>query len=323
MSRRAILWWVGVTLPAFGCRTPTQVSVDISTDVDCPLLQGTTVTVGEAARIEGKDPVASTSACSAGADLNPIGSIVVIPSDANDAEFGVKVVAGVDFPAETCTDDNSYQGCIVSRRAMRFVPHEELHLPIALRGSCKDVPCTATTTCVLGTCVNAVVDNPELCVDSGACGEGILTGTGGGGTGGAGGAGGAGGTGGMPPVSECGDGIVDPLNNEQCDDGNLTNDDGCSGNCMYEPTVHGCPTGGARARYHRGHVSGEHQRSDGCIRCLGVLWRIHRARADPHDPTDGERHAEGYGRFVHLHDNALCTDGVYRGASCRPRARVR
>ncbi len=34
-----------------------------------------------------------------------------------------------------------------------------------------------------------------------------------------------------PPVEEpiCGDGVLDP--NEQCDDGNNTNDDGCSATC--------------------------------------------------------------------------------------------
>jgi cysteine-rich repeat protein len=205
---------------ALGCRTPTQVTVDVSTDLACPDVLGTLITVGDPAAVEGASPVTSTEECATGDVLNRIGSLVVVPSDEQDAAFGVKIVAGVDSSAETCTEANGYKGCIVARRGMRFVPHEELVLPIPLRDACKNVPCTATTTCVFGRCYSAMVADPSLCVDPDACGEDTLNN--------------AGGEGGGPPGGGCGDGQVDVAGGEQCDDGNTDSNDGCSASCAYE-----------------------------------------------------------------------------------------
>lgn len=36
------------------------------------------------------------------------------------------------------------------------------------------------------------------------------------------------------PAAFCGDGIVDPIYGEQCDDGNTANGDGCSSECQTE-----------------------------------------------------------------------------------------
>ncbi len=42
-------------------------------------------------------------------------------------------------------------------------------------------------------------------------------------------------TGAMPPCAmSCGNGIVEPDNGEQCDDGNTMDGDGCSSICTYE-----------------------------------------------------------------------------------------
>ena len=191
-----------------GCRTPTQVTVELSTDLACPdpgggaalaELNGATVTVGAPGQIEGKATTGSTEACDpAGDDLHRIGSIVVVPSDEDDAELGVKVVAGIgESSAESCIESNRYAGCIVARRALRFVPHEPLYLPIVLRYECIDRPCSPTTTCVRGECVSALVEDPSICVTPGACSEDSL----GGGDGGAGGGDGGGYT---LPQAECG-----------------------------------------------------------------------------------------------------------------------
>ena len=36
------------------------------------------------------------------------------------------------------------------------------------------------------------------------------------------------------PMAACGDGVLDPSFGEECDDGNLTNGDGCSDTCRIE-----------------------------------------------------------------------------------------
>ncbi|MGB3050784.1 MAG: DUF4215 domain-containing protein, partial [Polyangiales bacterium] len=62
-----------------------------------------------------------------------------------------------------------------------------------------------------------------------------------GGSGGSGGTGGGGGTGGeIPP--DCGDGTRDAT--EACDDGNQTDGDGCSADCMKIEEGYRCPTVG-------------------------------------------------------------------------------
>lgn len=187
-----------------GCREPTQVTIELTTDVSCgDAFRSANITVGAPGAIRGKDPSAVTSKCQRG----QIGSIVAVPSGSDDAPFAVRIVAGVGIAAEECPapdyvlDDEATaegRGCIVSRRALSFLPHTSLTLPIVLRQSCLNVACSETQTCVQGGCVEALVD-PEKCKSDAGCDETVLNpGTGGaGGAGGAGAAGGAGGAGGL------------------------------------------------------------------------------------------------------------------------------
>src|SRR5262245_21994074 len=111
-----------------GCRTPTAILTELSTDEGCALTQGTTITVGEAGDIETKSVVASTRACDAAGTVHRIGSLALVPADDDSAPFAVKVVLGVHRPAEACSAPD-YNGCIVARRALSFIPHTELELP--------------------------------------------------------------------------------------------------------------------------------------------------------------------------------------------------
>jgi len=209
-----VRWLLISALAAVGCREATHVTTELATDADCGTVHGTAVTVGAIEEIEKKPAVASTEACSGASGDRRIGSFVVVPSGDKDSEFAIKVVTGIDTPAEGCVEPD-YTGCIVARRSMRFIPHTALELPIALRGVCKDVPCTPTTTCVFGQCVDAKIPDPKKCETAGLCDEGILisSGAGAAGPGGAGGAGGGGiggmggGAGGAPPA--CANGGLD------------------------------------------------------------------------------------------------------------------
>ncbi len=186
---------VASVLLASACRDPTQVTVELSTDVDCANLQGTTITNGKLGGIEDVPFATETEACTPTTNDEFIGTIVLFPSESKEEKFGVKVVAGVRRPASECLAPR-YEGCIVARRGLKFAPHTPLVLPIVLREACLDVFCDPQTTCVKGECVSATID-PGDCLPPKGCGEDELPTMGDGsvesGAGGASGSAGAGG----------------------------------------------------------------------------------------------------------------------------------
>lgn len=172
MSRQPLRGWLLLCLLSVACRDPTEVTLVITTDVACARLKETTVTPGTLGPIEGLPFATSTEQCTDGAKENAIGSIVLFPSGDKNGSFGVRIVAGVDVPAEECAPP-LYKGCIVARRAMIYAPHTPLVLPVVLRESCKDVVCDPSSTCVQGSCVSATVPDPSACAGAG-CSETVL-----------------------------------------------------------------------------------------------------------------------------------------------------
>jgi hypothetical protein len=165
------------------CRAPTEVTLVITTDLPCSGINETSITVGAAADIEMRDPVAVTSACqSSGAGESTIGSFVVIPDASGDsAAFAIRVVSAVGkLNAADCSDADGYAGCIVARRELSFVPHTPLTLPIEMRADCIGVGCTSGETCVQMVCRGDAITNASQCVS--ACGEETLPLLDGGGT---------------------------------------------------------------------------------------------------------------------------------------------
>jgi hypothetical protein len=204
----------GVLLAIASCRTPTKVTLVVSTDVVCADLRGVGIAVGEPASLETAPATTTTEQCAPGGD---IGTLVIVPSGGAEDKFGVRVVAGVGKSPEDCVQSGYKGGCIVARRSMNFLPHTELTLPIPLTIDCLDVACDATHTCVNGACVPAEIIDPSTCVGPAGCAL-LPTGSGPGGGGGSGGSGGTGGiagsagdggggTGGgtvcTPPTADC------------------------------------------------------------------------------------------------------------------------
>src|SRR5439155_1284504 len=73
-----------------------------------------------------------------------IGALVVVPNGDNGAEVGIRVVSGLNGKsADACVSDSFRGGCIVARRALNFVPHASLRVPVVMRDACIDVPCDA------------------------------------------------------------------------------------------------------------------------------------------------------------------------------------
>jgi hypothetical protein len=85
-----------------------------------------------------------------------IGSLVVVPSGSRSASFAVQIVTAVD-PVVQPSDCVApmYQGCIVARRQLSFIPHTPLTLPIEMTLDCLNVFCSSAQTCYHGQCVTA------------------------------------------------------------------------------------------------------------------------------------------------------------------------
>src|SRR5262249_55592772 len=111
-----------------------------------------------------------TASCSS---TGRIGSVVIVPSGAKDATFALKAILASGRTTESCRTAEQapelHVGCIVARRELRFVPHEDLFLPLELRHDCDAVQCDENETCERGTCVPAGGGNPGRCGDAG-CG---------------------------------------------------------------------------------------------------------------------------------------------------------
>src|SRR5260221_1688130 len=125
------------------CLDPTEVKVRLTSDA-CDSIAETEIFLGNSTAAS-----ATTSACGA-----EIGSIVMIPANARDATFTVRVSA--------C--DKTKAHCIKASRRVGFIAHTPLELPISLDRSCIDKTCAPEQTCSNGRCLPAHVS--KLCVNN-------------------------------------------------------------------------------------------------------------------------------------------------------------
>jgi hypothetical protein len=165
-----------ITLVAASCRSPTEITLELTTDEPCELVfaTGANITAGSFEELERKPPGARTSDCRALNGEGSLGSLVLVPSGPLDDPIAVRVVMGVTRSADDCVAaiPPDYSGCIVARRSLRYLPHTPLTLPIALRRACVGKECPGQT-CVEGSCVDPSID-PSRCVREDGCGEGTL-----------------------------------------------------------------------------------------------------------------------------------------------------
>lgn len=151
-----------------GCREPTQITVVLSTDVECSRVVETTLGVGTLSNVNDKPPVSSRKGCKNAAGR--IGSLVVVPSGDDGDEVALLAVMSVDGAENvSCAPLAPGPKCVVARRALRYVPHTPLTLPIELSTSCLGVKCDPTETCFKGLCVSATIPDPEQCTDPASC----------------------------------------------------------------------------------------------------------------------------------------------------------
>ncbi len=162
---------VGAACGMAGCRAPTQVTVEVTTDLPCAEHGGTAITVGRVGAMEAKSPAAVTSRC--GAD-GWVGSLVLVPSGEADTEVAFKVATGSLHPVEECLHPPYGARCIIARRSLRYLANTSLTVPVVMRAACAGVECLPDETCVQATCVSATLD-PEACRRGGCAEETLLS----------------------------------------------------------------------------------------------------------------------------------------------------
>lgn len=117
-----------------GCQDATAVVVAVSTDLPCAsgATLSTAIVAGSPTNYRTKAPAAKTTRCDPD---GKIGTLVVVPSGASDEDLAVEVLTTTaSKDPEACRTNPD--GCVIARRALRFVPHDTLTLPIVLHASC-------------------------------------------------------------------------------------------------------------------------------------------------------------------------------------------
>ncbi len=142
---------------AIACREPTQVLVEVRLrDGSCMNVHGATISLSAPYDVETGLSAFPSYTCDGGL----VGSLAGVPDNGGTGgKVAVRVVVGLTRPAETCTVDNGYDGCVVARRRVTYRAHSITRLPVVIDRGCENEPCTALTTCnrVLA-CETAEVD---------------------------------------------------------------------------------------------------------------------------------------------------------------------
>lgn len=149
-----------LTVLSTGCLDATQVTLELSTDAACADVAETAIAVGNQGSVDPTSPVAVTNACF---DDGRIGSLVVLPTEDKSASWALEAVTTLGVPLEECVPPRYGPECIVARRALGFIEHTSLELPIAMRVACAGVVCPVDQTCIDGRC------RPADCLDPSAC----------------------------------------------------------------------------------------------------------------------------------------------------------
>lgn len=121
---------VAVSL-SFGCGGTTAVNAEVTTDVACtadgPVT--TSITAGRPEEVDTRAPAAVTTRCDP--STGRVGSIVFVPSGADDEPITIKVVTAIHGKSPAaCGADGT--GCIVVKRDLRYHAGEIEYVAIAM-----------------------------------------------------------------------------------------------------------------------------------------------------------------------------------------------
>jgi hypothetical protein len=151
---------------------PTEVVVTVYSDVPCDAVAA--VAAGPMGELGDRPASATSTVCDPSTGSR--GSLVLVPKADDSGELAVEVRLRTDqAQPDDCIASKNYEGCIVSRRILNYIPGRTVHMRVDLRNPCLNTPCSQTTSCVaLGlskACVTAHID-PTQC--TGECSDADL-----------------------------------------------------------------------------------------------------------------------------------------------------
>ena len=160
---------VATSALAVRCATPTAIIVDVYSDLDCT--DGAQVVLFGAQSLQALEssvPTSSATRCDAlSTGSYHRGSVVLVPSQADETvAFAIATRKGGADPSSCLTNGAD---CIVAKRQIAFIQHDELTARIDLRAACLGVVCPTDQTCDQGACVP--VDSVPLDDDGGVPGD--------------------------------------------------------------------------------------------------------------------------------------------------------
>lgn len=160
----------GALVLGTSCREPTQITLVLTTDVDCATVTKTSteIAIGSRAAITGGTSQNVTANTCAGKD---IGTLAVVPSGTDDVvAIEVRLSTTSGKLSSACRPGDA--DCITARRVLSFIPHTPVTLPIDLSIACRGTTCAPLQTCVAGKCVSDTVDTSQC--KAGVCGVDTL-----------------------------------------------------------------------------------------------------------------------------------------------------
>lgn len=151
-----------LTMGLADCAEPTQIEIDVRTDA-CGVLKNAGIAVTTRDKIDTADLTAFTPnrPDTAGCEEKPadrVGTLIIYPSGAKDAEVAIRIVGGIGRTAQECKP-NDYAGCVVARRIERFVEGSTKKVIVILSRACEGKDCGLGKECnQSGTCVASSED---------------------------------------------------------------------------------------------------------------------------------------------------------------------
>lgn len=149
---------IAAIVAASACRSPTQITVRVTTAFACSDLSNDTVSLSAGAAPGANIAQTISTDCHDGY----VGSVVLVPSDHGD-RVAIEVIAALS-PRALDADGKCAEGSdgrIHARRSIAFIPHTPLLVPIELEKSCAGVTCDPRDTCFQGGCKSATIDSPD------------------------------------------------------------------------------------------------------------------------------------------------------------------
>lgn len=146
----------GLVVGASSCRTPTQATIEIASEIAYRPDMTVSVQLGGTDDVESATP--RVVAHGPFAPDGTVGTVVAVPRGDEEAVFAVRVVLAIGRDPATCSAANA-KGCVVVRRTARFAAHDSSRLRVVLRPTCLGTFCDRATSCARdGACGSLETD---------------------------------------------------------------------------------------------------------------------------------------------------------------------